>query len=251
MPDAVSSQTLVDTVRRTVIKLTNVSDGSGESDVEKVNAAALKWAGATVVLTSAASANASAPNFLIGEVVNAYQGANTANVVGQAVVVDFFPTNNSLIVAQANGTFANANGIIGATSGSIRVQSGALAYNTLNLAIDKVTFAVSPHGSVRLDWKGAGSGGANNRTALVLSGTDHWHLSNELACQIPNNANGTPISGNLLLTTLDFKAASNSTIQVPQGTYTIILELKKLSGYEEPNYQKNNELGFPRRVQGY
>ena len=41
MADAVTSQTLVDTDKRAVIKLTNLSDGSGESAVAKVDVSAL------------------------------------------------------------------------------------------------------------------------------------------------------------------------------------------------------------------
>ena len=41
MADAVTSQTLVDTDKRAVVKLTNLSDGSGESAVKKVDVRAL------------------------------------------------------------------------------------------------------------------------------------------------------------------------------------------------------------------
>ena len=41
MADAVTSQTLVDTTKRAVIKLTNLSDGNGESSVKKVDVSAL------------------------------------------------------------------------------------------------------------------------------------------------------------------------------------------------------------------
>jgi len=41
MADAVTSQTIIDTDKRAVIKLTNLSDGSGESAVEKVDVAGL------------------------------------------------------------------------------------------------------------------------------------------------------------------------------------------------------------------
>ena len=41
MADAVSSQTIVDTDKRAIIKLTNLSDGSGESAVAKVDVSAL------------------------------------------------------------------------------------------------------------------------------------------------------------------------------------------------------------------
>ena len=41
MADAVTSQTIVDTDKRAIIKLTNLSDGSGESSVQKVDVSAL------------------------------------------------------------------------------------------------------------------------------------------------------------------------------------------------------------------
>ena len=41
MADAVTSQTIVDTDKRAIIKLTNLSDGSGESSVKKVDVSAL------------------------------------------------------------------------------------------------------------------------------------------------------------------------------------------------------------------
>ena len=41
MADAVTSQTIVDTDKRAIIKLTNLSDGNGESSVEKVDVAGL------------------------------------------------------------------------------------------------------------------------------------------------------------------------------------------------------------------
>ena len=40
MADAVTSQTLVDTTKRAIIKLTNLSDGSGEASVKKVDVSA-------------------------------------------------------------------------------------------------------------------------------------------------------------------------------------------------------------------
>ena len=42
MADAVTSQTLIDGARTTVMAFTNVSDGNGESAVAKVDASALQ-----------------------------------------------------------------------------------------------------------------------------------------------------------------------------------------------------------------
>ena len=41
MADAVTSQTIVDTDKRAIIKLTNLSDGNGEASVKKVDVSAL------------------------------------------------------------------------------------------------------------------------------------------------------------------------------------------------------------------
>ena len=41
MADAVTSQTIIDTDKRAVIKLTNISDGTGESSVKKIDVSTL------------------------------------------------------------------------------------------------------------------------------------------------------------------------------------------------------------------
>lgn len=48
MGDAVASQTLLDDAEMTVMKFTNISDGTGESAVKKVDVSALTGAPATV-----------------------------------------------------------------------------------------------------------------------------------------------------------------------------------------------------------
>jgi len=48
MADAVSSQTILDNVRNTVMKFTNTSDGTGESAVKKVDVSALTGAPASI-----------------------------------------------------------------------------------------------------------------------------------------------------------------------------------------------------------
>jgi len=51
MADAVTSQTLVDGERNTVMKFTNVSDGTGEAAVLKVDVSALSGAPTSVKIT--------------------------------------------------------------------------------------------------------------------------------------------------------------------------------------------------------
>ena len=88
MADAVTSQKLLDTETRTVYKFTNVSDGSGETDVKKIDLSQLNWAIHTMTLSAA-----STENFKIGEVITTdatehflvtgfTAGASTVNVIG-------------------------------------------------------------------------------------------------------------------------------------------------------------------------
>lgn len=51
MADAVTSQTLIDGDRKTVMKFTNISDGTGESAVTKVDASALSGAPSSLKIT--------------------------------------------------------------------------------------------------------------------------------------------------------------------------------------------------------
>jgi len=87
MADAVTSQTLLDTEKKSIFKFTNISDGTGESDVKKIDVSTLTWAKHTITLSGAAS-----PNFKIGEVLTVgaekylvtgfTAGASTVEVVG-------------------------------------------------------------------------------------------------------------------------------------------------------------------------
>jgi hypothetical protein len=53
MADTVTSQTLVDGVKTSIIKFTNVSDGTGESTVKKVDVSALSPAATTAKIMRA------------------------------------------------------------------------------------------------------------------------------------------------------------------------------------------------------
>ena len=57
MADAVTSQTIQDGTKTAVMKFTNISDGSGESAVAKVDASALSPSGATGAACSKVSIN--------------------------------------------------------------------------------------------------------------------------------------------------------------------------------------------------
>lgn len=209
----IESQTLVDTDRRLVLKLTNYAQAQTELLV--VNAAALSYALQT--LTTDASSN----NFTVGETI-------TANSGGTAIVQDVI-NSTAVMVYSVSGTFADNDEITGDTSGKVRFQNGSLAPATYRLHASKLYYVISSGCSVEVLWQGNG-GGANNRMIAILTGQGTLDLD-EIA-RANNNANVA--TGNVVLTTNDFDADS---------VYTLVLDFSKVQGYAGPYYDRNR-LGF-------
>lgn len=221
MADAVTTQTIHDSVVRAVVNLTNTSDGTGETNVLKVNAAALT--GAVKLMTVAAGAN----TFKIGETV--FTGNSTSNSTATVADVNEARTVWTLInVSDANGHFINGATVTGATTTKTRAQSGALASGTYRLSATRIVYNVSNDASVKLLW-----GGTSNGTAIILTGSGIHDLSAQGLALKPSETD-TP-NGNLLVTTVGFAANS---------TYSVLVELKKTSGYAQPNTERNPDLGY-------
>lgn len=217
MPDVAAIQTLVDTQHRAVLVLTNKSDGTGESAVVKANSHTLAYV-QTVVHVS----HTSGRKFKVGEAV-------TSNAGGTAIVHDLWRSNTSslyVLLGSANGAFSNGHTITGGDSNVVLTQTGTSERNPV-VAISSIQFSV-PTGTVELAWQGDG-GGANTKTALVIGGSGRFDLRNEVGL-IPNHA--TSNTGALLLTTRGVTANNG---------YTIILELKKVSGFGTPNFDRNQD----------
>lgn len=214
----VQSVKLVDTDRRTVVKLVN--SGTTESSNVAVNAAALNFALTTI--TTAASTN----NFQIGETINSSSG-------GSAVVQDVV-NSTTIVVYSTSGTLADADTLTGNLTAKTRVQSGSVAPQAYALQISRILYNVSGNASaaqVELIWEGA-SGGANNRTVMLLSGAGEYRLDDH-AMVITNNANNA--TGNILVNTLNWSGTCG---------YSLVLDIKKESGYNKGNIQRNRDLGY-------
>jgi hypothetical protein len=223
MADTVTTQTIVDTESRLVVKLTNVSDGTGESNVMKVNAAALVGAYWSVPLS-----NAAARPFKVGETVTCTAG-------GTGVVMDYDRAANGthtiLYLRNVSGSLPTGNVLTGATSSVTRTISGTAAAADYRLTCSKLVFNVAS-GLVELIWAGG-----TPRPIAVLSGTGALRFAAEGAA-IPNNA-VTP-TGNVNLTTHDFITGTANT-EFKSG-YTIWAEFKKVSGYKSDQLHKNQGI---------
>lgn len=211
-------QTIADTNRRLAVKRVNYANT--ETDTLVVNAAALNFA--TVTLTTVADSN----NFMVGETVNASSG-------GSGIVQDVI-NSTSVILINTTGTFNTADTITGAVTGKVRTQSGSLAPSTYRLQLSRIIYNVSGNagaGKVELMWQGTNNG-ANNRTILLLSGSNEIRLDDH-GMRANNNANSA--TGNMTLSTLNWGADCH---------YTLMLDFNKETGYAAPNQITNQRLGY-------
>lgn len=217
------AQTLADTPTRHVTKRVNFANT--ESGAVFVNAASLNYALTTLTLVVNSS---SYSPFKVGEVVNAAAG-------GQAVVQRIINTS-TVVLHTSNGTFTAAQNVTGQTSNVVREQSGSLVPAAYGLHLSRLVYNVGggvagSEGKVQLEWEGT-SGGANNRTIAVLSGSGVLELDS-LGLRANNNANSA--TGNITLTCVQWSANSH---------YTLIADFSKAVGYAPPYLDQNQQLGY-------
>ena len=221
MADTVKTLTVVDTHTRAAIHLTNLSDGTGEADVLKVNAAALFGAYRTITLT-----NASSQFFRIGETITSSGGA-TGVVADQELLAN---ASVQVKVVSCTGTFGTGETITGGTSTVARVQTGAQVIPDYRFTLSRIAFSVL-NGAAILTWQGLG-GAANNRPAWTCADTGDIVFS-ELGGALRNDANSA--TGNMTLSTRGFIANS---------AYSILVNLQKTSGYTAILKERNMHFGY-------
>ena len=235
MADAVTSQKLLDTETRTVYKFTNVSDGSGETDVKKIDLSQLNWAIHTMTLSAA-----STENFKIGEVITTdatehflvtgfTAGASTVNVIGW--------DNTNKKATPILTSMSAGDAIVGGVSGSHTetvANSGNFTELDYDVIVNKMQWICNGM-QVNVEWDGTTA-----ETLIAgLSGNGVYNGNNLEFPAIPINASGD--SGNVL-GDIQFSTAGAAS----GDTYTIWIELsKKPSGYNTPHYEHNSTLGFP------
>ena len=231
MADAVTSQTLLDTEKKAIFKFTNISDGSGEANVKKIDVSTLTWAKHTITLSGAAS-----PNFKIGEVLTVgaekylvtgfTAGASTVEVVG------WDNTNKKATAIDASSSSSDA--VSGGVSGSNTRTYSSIAEQDYELLVTKIMWATIGC-QVGIEWDGSGA----EKYIGEFGGNGVWNMSQNELPGIPINATGD--SGNVL-GDIQFSTAD----QGGTDSYTIIMECKKQApGYDIPQYEQNAVLGYP------
>ena len=230
MADAVTSQTLVDTEKKCIFKFTNISDGSGEANVKKIDVSTLTWAKHTITLSGAAS-----PNFKIGEVLTV--GAEKYLVTGftagasTVTVVGWDNTNKKATAIDASSSGSDA--VSGGVSGSNTRTYSSIAELDYELLVTKIQWICNGM-TVIVEWGGSDA----EKVIAQLSGNGIINMPGTEWPGIPNNATGDSgaVLGDIQFTTVGHTSADS---------YTVIMECKKQApGYDYPAYEENASLGY-------
>ena len=224
---AAETQVLVDNEKKYIAKF--FSDAS-ESDVKKVDISTLSWAKHTITLSGAAS-----PNFKIGEVLTVGSekylvtgftaGASTVEVVG------WDNTNKKATAIDASSS--NGDAVSGGVSGNNTRTYSSIAEQDFNVLVTKIMWICNGL-QVAIEWDGSGS--EAYIAELIANGI--WSMPAMEWPGIGINASGD--SGNVL-GDIQFSTTGHAS----GDSYTVIMELKKQSGYDIPAYEQNNILGYP------
>ena len=224
---AAETQVLVDNEKKYIAKF--FSDAS-ESDVKKVDLSTLSWAKHTITLSGAAS-----PNFKIGEVLSVgaekylvtgfTAGASTVEVVG------WDNTNKKATAIDASSS--NGDAVSGGVSGNNTRTYSSIAEQDFNVLVTKIMWICNGL-QVAIEWDGSGS--EAYIAELIANGI--WSMPAMEWPGIGINASGD--SGDVL-GDIQFSTTGHAS----GDSYTVIMELKKQSGYDIPAYEQNNILGYP------
>ena len=197
----------------TVRCLYYTSNGTDESDVLKVNTAALTHK--TVALTTATRLGI----FQSGDTVTGQTSGKTAQIV------EWRRSANTIVVTNASGAFTDGEDLTTTVTGSTAAlaASGASVNLVRELAIRSIWYSIDPDMTVELGFKGA-PGESAIAPAVLLSGSGYFG-KNALAGQIISNAPGigTSADGSFYISTYTTSSA--------KASYTVIVDLVKLRGY--------------------
>ena len=235
MADAVTSQTLLDSEKKCIFKFTNISDGSGEANVKKIDVSTLTWAKHTLTLSAA-----STEKFKIGEVLTTAAAETfivTDFTVGATTVTVVGWDNTNKKATSIDTGMSNGDAIVGGVSGAHTetvANSGAFTELDYELLVTKMQWICNGM-TVIVEWDGSGA----EKVIAQLSGNGIINMPGTEWPGIPNNATGD--SGNVL-GDIQFTTVGHSSAD----SYTIIMECKKQApGYDVPQYEQNSVIGFP------
>ena len=237
MADAVTSEIIRETSDSVLFTFTNISDGTGRSDLQVIDASDLTYKIVKVTLDGAPDTN-----FCIGEtltfsgtnlkyaVVQDYvRGASTVNVYRVSSGTDNTP------IAMTNGAVMAADETI---SGSVSGTSSAAVHGSTAAALVDPTFTVrqvawSCSGmAIKLEFDGSDS----EQMIGVYSGGGRLDYRNFMG-GIPMSASGnsSDVLGDVQYSTVGHSSGDTATLWV---------EIGKGDSFNTPNFEGNGNLGY-------
>ena len=242
MAFTINTRTLTDTATKSVFMAFGIdSSPAAAASATIYDSSAATYALATLTLSAATSAS---DTFVIGEIVTAdsismvvqnhITGGTTMTVYRCTSGTDDTPLGWS-------GTTlpGTSQAIVGSISGTHTVTTHSSTTGTFNartVQINGVRWSVNGAESVKLQY-----GGTSTQDIGYFTGSGVWDYTNHAYPITMGSATGGAAAGDILLST----AAAGA----QYDTITMMLEVKKLTGFNTPNYEGNlgNQYALPGR----
>ena len=240
MAYAIDTETLVDTATTTVLHSTGRATDATEVDATIFDASASKYALATLTLSAATTAS---DRWCIGEIISSNDGTAIHMVVQDQVLggttmqvyrctsgTDDTPLGWSGTTLP--GTTKTLTGSVSGTHTITTSGTVASAMVARDITVSGLKWVVAGGHSVRYFF----TGGTASQDIAMMVGGGVWDSTNHF---IPV---GMGSAAPAAVTLGDIKAASHGA--AASDTMTVQMTVKKVSGYNTPNYEGNGKLGF-------
>ena len=235
MAYAAATQTLVDTVNKAVVHVdAEDTDGTAAMSATTIfDSSASKYAQATLTLSAATTLS---DRFCIGEII-------TADSISMVVQNQVIGGTTMTVYRCTSGTDATPLGwsgttlpgtsqaIVGSVSGThtITTHSGTAA-TFVTRSVEVTAIRWNTTGQITLQY----AGGTAQQDIAHLAGNGVWDETNHFYPIGMGTAAGGATLGDITIAAVA-AAANHCTVQVV---------IKKLNGYDTPNYEGNGPLGY-------
>ena len=235
MAYAAATQTLVDTVNKAVVHVdAEDTDGTAAMSATTIfDSSASKYAQATLTLSAATTLS---DRFCIGEII-------TADSISMVVQNQLIGGTTMTVYRCTSGTDATPLGwsgttlpgtsqaIVGSVSGThtITTHSGTAA-TFVTRSVEVTAIRWNTTGQITLQY----AGGTAQQDIAHLAGNGVWDETNHFYPIGMGTAAGGATLGDITIAAVA-AAANHCTVQVV---------IKKLNGYDTPNYEGNGPLGY-------
>ena len=240
MAYAIDTETLVDTATTTVLHSTGRATDATEVDATIFDASASKYALATLTLSAATTAS---DRWCIGEIISSNDGTAIHMVVqdqvlgGTTMQVYRCTSGTDDTPLGWSGTTlpGTSEAIVGSVSGTHTITTSGTVASAMvarDITVSGLKWVVAGGHSVRYFF----TGGTASQDIACMVGGGIWDSTNHF---IPV---GMGSAAPAAVTLGDIKAASHGA--AASDTMTVQMSVKKISGYNTPNYEGNGKLGF-------